>query len=109
MLDDIANRYAWRWCFNTEGLYDIDKELCLNYMNVLTDIKLKAIMKRRSQFMLSNILDSHYITLSNLNYKNPSTMSQSDNNKQDKRISALVGKFSSNNILSPLFLIGIML
>ena len=66
MLDDNANRNARRRWFNTDGLDDIDKELCLNYMNALTDIKIKGYNEEEiAIYAKSNILESRYKTLSN--------------------------------------------
>ena len=66
MLDDNANRNARRRWFNTVGLDDINKELCLNYMNALTDIKIKGYNEEEiAIYAKSNILESRYKTLSN--------------------------------------------
>ena len=66
MLDDNANRNARRRWFNTEGLDDINKEICLNYMNALPEIKMKGYNEQEiAIYAKSNILESRYKTLSN--------------------------------------------
>ena len=66
MLDDNANRNARRRWFNTDGLDDINKEICLNYMNALAEIKMKGYNEEEiAIYAKSNILESRYKTLSN--------------------------------------------